>query len=398
MKKFVITLIVFFLFITLAETIMAIPAFGRKYKLSCQTCHSPIPRLKAYGDDFAGNGFQLSDREAPRYYMETGDQELSLIRDFPLAVRLDAHATYQTNKPEQGDLKTPYLLKLMSGGALTKDIAYYFYFYLSERGEVAGVEDAYIMFNNLFGEDLDIYLGQFQVSDPLFKRELRLTLEDYGVYKTKPGLSSSNLAYDRGMMITYGSDIGTDIIFEWINGNGLREADGNKLYDKDNFKNFMLRISQEAADFLRVGFFAYYGKEKQLNSVSPLAQYIDNDFLMVGPDITLSYKDMFELNMQYVKRTDNSIYRNEMSTFADNDIETKGAMAELLYTPDGDQSKWYAAGLFNWIESDYTELKYRSATAHAGYLLRRNMRLVGEYTYNLEENFGLMSIGIVTAF
>ena len=33
------------------------------------------------------------------------------------------------------------------------------------------------MFNNLFHSDLDLYVRQFQVSDPLFKRELRLTFK-----------------------------------------------------------------------------------------------------------------------------------------------------------------------------------------------------------------------------
>ena len=61
-----------FLFLVLAvswfvqpDDAEAIPAFGRKYRMSCSTCHAPIPRLKAYGDDFAGNGFVLADQDAP---------------------------------------------------------------------------------------------------------------------------------------------------------------------------------------------------------------------------------------------------------------------------------------------------------------------------------------------
>ena len=41
------------------------------------------------------------------------------------------------------------------------------------------------MFNNLFGSELDITVGQFQISDPLFKRELRLTKDDYYIYDEK---------------------------------------------------------------------------------------------------------------------------------------------------------------------------------------------------------------------
>ena len=37
----------------------AIPAFARKYRFSCTTCHAPFPRLKPYGDEFAGRGFRV---------------------------------------------------------------------------------------------------------------------------------------------------------------------------------------------------------------------------------------------------------------------------------------------------------------------------------------------------
>jgi len=54
------------------------------------------------------------------------------------------------------------------------------YFLLSERGEVAGLEDAYVQFTDVAGTGVALLLGQFQVSDPLFKRELRLAQEALG--------------------------------------------------------------------------------------------------------------------------------------------------------------------------------------------------------------------------
>lgn len=41
----------------------------------------------------------------------------------------------------------------MSGGNIAKDISYYFYYFISERGEMAGIEDAFVMFNDLFNQD-----------------------------------------------------------------------------------------------------------------------------------------------------------------------------------------------------------------------------------------------------
>ena len=60
--------------------------------------------------------------------------------------------------------------------------------------------------------------------------------------------------------------------------------------------------------------------------------------------------------------------------------KTSGAFAEVIYSPKGDMSKWYLTGLVNWVDSDMDDLDYSSATLHAGYLLRRNMRVVGEFT------------------
>ena len=71
------------------QSIKAIPAFARKYQISCQVCHSPVARLKPFGDTFASNGYRLTQYESPRYYIPVGDDKLSLLRELPLAVRFD---------------------------------------------------------------------------------------------------------------------------------------------------------------------------------------------------------------------------------------------------------------------------------------------------------------------
>lgn len=367
----------------------AIPAFARKYSMSCQTCHSPFPKLKPYGADFAGNGFVLGDKDAPRYFVDTGDEQLSLIRDIPLALRLEGYVTYNNEKSDRFDFSAPYLLKLLSGGELSKDISYYFYFFFSERGEVAGMEDAFIMFNNLFNGDLDLYVGQFQVSDPLFKRELRLTFEDYQIYRTKPGLTRANLTYDRGLMLTYGLPSGTDLILEVLNGTGIGGANNFKIFDDDKYKNFFGRISQDVTEGVRIGAFGYYGKE---NLEDNLNNKFTNEFFMWGPDITLSLQDKLEFNFQYAQRKD------DKADFLLNETNTRGFFSELIYTPQGDESKWYGVALYNWVDSDINALNYSACTLNLGYLLRRNIRLIGEYTYNFDKEYGQLAVGIISAF
>ncbi len=384
----------FMLFISsfFSEEILAIPAFARKYNMTCKTCHSPFPKLKPYGDEFAANGFVLKDKDAPRYYIETGDKDLSLIRNIPLAIRLEGYLTYNNNKSENSDFSTPYIIKLLSGGSIANNISYYFYFFFSERGEVAGLEDAFLMFNNLFSTDLDFYIGQFQVSDPLFKRELRLPFADYLIYRATVGYSNINLTYDRGVMFTYGFDSGTDLTLEVLNGNGLTAANSFKVFDNDKYKNLFGRVSQDITSNIRIGGFGYWGKEAQENRNVSVKE--TNEIWMLGPDLTLDV-DPLQLNVQYVERRDKNPFFLLNSS---KQIKTRGAFGELVFRPDGDNSKWYAVGLYNWVESGQDDLDIKTGTAHLGYLLRRNFRVTGEFTYDFTNKFGQASLGLITAF
>ena len=396
MKKIILPVLLTILIITsVASDIFAIPAFARKYNMTCKTCHSPFPKLKPYGDDFAANGFVLKDQDAPRYYVETGDPELTLIRDLPLAFRLEGYVTYNQGNTEQSDFTTPLLFKVLTGGTITKDVSYFLY-YILENGEAGKIEDAWLMYNNLFGTELDVTIGQFQVCDPIFKRELRLTKDDYYIYKVKPGNSSIDLTYDRGIMLAYGFESGPDITVEIVNGSGIGEGFASGNFDSDKYKNVMGRVSQDVGDNFRVGAIGYWGKEAG-ESVYSTGEV--NELWMLGGDATISF-DPLELNVQYIERKDDNpfFYPAWVGSLIKLENKTRGAFAELVYRPDGDASKWYAVGLFNWIESDQTDLNYKTLTGHAGYLLTRNIRLTGELTYDFTNEYTKVGAGFVTAF
>jgi hypothetical protein len=367
----------------------AMPAFARKYAMTCKTCHAPFPKLKPYGEEFAANGFVIRDKETPRYYVDAGDDQLSLLRDVPFAFRLEGFLSYDNGRSKALDFSAPYLLKFLSGGEIAKHVSYYFYFFFGERGEVAGLEDAFLMLNDIFGPDLDLYVGQFQVSDPLFKREVRLPFEDYRIYTVKVGSSKANLTYDRGVMATLGLKSGTDLCFEIVNGSGLDPTNPFGNFDDDRYKNVLFRLSQDVGTGFRLGGFGYLGKEKQEDAV--------NGLWMAGADATLDAAPL-QLNLQYVERRDDNPF---FSAFLPREIRTRGGFAELVYRPGGDNGRWYAAGLFNVVDSEQEDLKITSLTAHAGYLLRRNLRATAEITWVLESPAGRHAragIGLVTAF
>lgn len=388
-KGFFLLSFLFFYFWLSVRPTEGIPAFARRYAFSCKTCHVPFPRLKDYGTEFMDNGYKVKEQETPRYFIDSGDKLLSLLREIPIALRIENFITYNNSATKKIDFSSPYIIKLLSGGEISKHFSYYLYFFFSERGEVAGLEDAFLMIDNAFNSGFDFYVGQFQVSDPLFKRELRLTYEDYLIYKAKPGQSKIDLTYDRGFMLTKEFESGTELVMEIVNGSGIGEANIFRNYDSDKYKNFLFRLSQDLSKQWRLGTFAYVGKEGE--------EARANSLWMWGFDGTAS-SSLFELNFQFILRHDSNPY---FQPSTNQTIKTAGALAELIYLPRGDESRFYGVSLINWIDSDQNELDYFTLTLHGGWLVNRNVRFTAEITHLERSPYGRhlrFLLGMVTAF
>jgi len=382
--------------VILPEKITAIPAFARKYQISCQVCHSPAPVLKPFGDEFAGNGYRLTEYESPRYFIQTGDDRLSLLREFPVAIRLDGAVTYNFGKSKTADFATLSGVKLLSGGELSDKLSYYMYFFMSEGGEIVGIEDAFLTYSDLFGSGINISAGQFQLCDPFYKRELRLTIEDLAILTAVPGQSTASLTYDRGIMIDYSiPGLNTTIVGEVSNGNGLSVGGEEFIFDRDSFKNFTGIVLQPLGKYVSMGFLGYAGRERNFSGLN----YYFSDIRLFGPILNLDFDQHFMVNVQYIRRMDSYVYDTDAAGFIDNNI-TQGGYIEARYAPKGDMSKFYVTGLINWVDSDYDLLNYKSATLNFSYILRRNVRLLSEYTYvNGEEGkYGKLSCGFMAAF
>jgi len=231
-------------------------------------------------------------------------------------------------------------------------------------------------------------VGQFQTSDPLMKRELRLTYEDYMAYKNRVGLSNVDLAYDRGVVLAYGVEqTGTDIVGTITNGNGKPHSVERRL-DQDNYKNFGFRVNQGISDFMTIGGYYYLGKE-----ASPDSNGI-NKVTYYGPDLTVALEN-FELTAQYLYRTDTNPQFDDLTK----DIKTDGYVVEMVYSPDMNNSKYYITGLYNLINTDNGEMyKYETATLSYTYLFARNLRLLAEYTRDLVTDNNRFILGIIGAF
>lgn len=384
-----------------AAPVRAVPPFARRYRVSCNLCHSPAPRLNAFGEQFAANGFMFAAGEEPRDTIATGDPLLALASSFPIGLRIDAYTQALTTVRQDEtrvDLQVPYGIKLFSSGLIAKNISYYLYFFLTERGEIAGLEDAYVQFSDIGGSGIALIGGQFQVSDPLFKRELRLEFEDYQVYRVRVGDARADLTYDRGFMALYSPWQGGDLALQVLTGRGLDPAGENRQFDRDPWKNVALRYSQDIGPF-RVGGFGMVGTEE--------ADGVKNRFTIWGPDATLQLGPAWELSAQYLRRNDDDPFYTGGTAAAETTVQ--GGFTELIWSPAWGDRRWHFTGLVNWLDSDEPVFKvrqgeadlldsYRSAAVGVNYLLRRNLRLLFEPQYDLERERVRLTAGFTAAF
>ena len=229
-----------------------------------------------------------------------------------------------------------------------------------------------------------VSIGQFQVADPIFKRELRPTFEDYAIYTIRPGMTKADLTYDRGLILNYSLPTNTEVLASVLNGNGIGAASNS--FDSDPYKNFFFRVAQKVDSTIMVGALGYLGKERENDAI--------NDFTMLGGDATVSI-GKFELAAQYVYREDkNPFFLAQGAT----KVKSQGGFAQLTFSPEYDRSPWYIFLLYNHVDSDLAELKYRTMTGNFSYMLARNFRLLAEYTYDLEQERHLLTFGFSTAF
>lgn len=370
--------------LALAQAAAAIPAFARKYGYSCEICHAPIPRLKAFGEEFMDNGYRIPDKEPPRATVDTGDPTLLLQRELPLALRFDGFLSYSPNASVKSDFRTPVAMKILSGGNISEHISYYTYFLMTEESKVVGLEDTYLYFHDLFGTPLSFSFGQIRVTDPIKPSETRLTFEEYAIFKFRVGASKINLSYDRGFTAGYGTNFGMDFVLELVNGNGIEDQD---IFDSDKYKSFIYRAAQSFwKDNIRVGFIGYAGKEEGEGGMTNSVTYF-------GPDLRVRLPNV-EFMFEYVRRTDS----NPLFLLAAEKHSTDAYLAEAVISPQGDKGRTFFTLAYNRVNSCFAETNYQTLTLNMNYLLRRNLKWIAEYTHDLNGDAHRFLTGLVTAF
>ncbi len=129
----------------------AIPAFARKYKTACITCHATFPRMTALGEAFRLNGYKLPGED--ELYVK--DEPVSMGADAykqvfpkavwpsdipgtpPIALRFIGDAVIDTGGTQQSrtNFELPEEIKILSAGSFGENMSFFVEFGFRE-GEV----------------------------------------------------------------------------------------------------------------------------------------------------------------------------------------------------------------------------------------------------------------------
>jgi hypothetical protein len=235
------------------------------------------------------------------------------------------------------------------------------------------------------------------------------------IYRRPVGLSKASLNYDRGVMVTYDLPTGTGLVGQVVNGTGLADAEFD-TWDNDANKNFGFHVSQGLGPVGLVGSY-YYGMEEPRSLGAGIET---NETMMLGGLVTLALGEKLTLSGQGVLRTDSyptfGLPTAGTGAATIEDAETMGIVGEAIWWPEGDASHWYAAAVYNYIDSEADDsgwtyfdavdntvqtldpIDYHTAALHLGYMLHSNVRIACEGIYDIEAEEMRGGLGIIAAF
>lgn len=178
MKKYFISFILIgFCLLLLCMQSFSIPAFSRKYKTSCVTCHSVYPQLNPFGEAFRINGYQFPQEDEEKTKEEQvplGSESYKKVwpnavwpnfmpGSAPFALRgrsgfvmttVDSVTTAEFGQPA---------VQLLGAGAIGKDVTMFVGAHLFEAGTTGSLDRLYLKLDNLFTSLLPEKALYFQV-------------------------------------------------------------------------------------------------------------------------------------------------------------------------------------------------------------------------------------------
>jgi hypothetical protein len=299
---------------------LSIPAFARKYKTSCMTCHNGFPKLNAFGEAFRRNGYQFPAGADPEMVKEEpvslgseGNKKAfpdaiwpgTIPGSSPLSIFLNGEVDYNPKTDPRytfGELGSS--IEAVAGGTLGEDLSFWGQLALSADGTTE-LNRIFLIFSNLIGDNYCLNMRVGVIEPNLFSFSThRAWMEDYWfttrpiseetgdmgwtIEETQKGIEFNGMATGR---------------FGW--SAGIVEGFGESHSDKDYYLHATYKFGGLPLDgvvegnatasntqpyidnSVTLGLFGYWGQASL--GPDPANMIPDNKFGLVGGDFNVFY-------------------------------------------------------------------------------------------------------------
>lgn len=403
---------------------LAIPAFARKYKTTCTTCHTVFPKLSALGEAFRLNGYKLPD--ADELYVK--DQPVSMGAEPykkvfpnslwpsdipgmpPLSIRATGGVNVNTGSANgtttnNTDFNFPGEIDLLAAGNLGKDFSFFTNLaFTSEAGTTNTNGLVWLMWQNLcsslLGKNhLNIKagnVGRQSIALPNSRDENNFTINDY-LYQDvlnlqpQPGFQvegfGSRSRYYAGIVQSNSDNSAKDYY------GGLAFKIGGMGFDGSGSKSEAGGINTSPSGYWRddsilFGLFGY-------RAYTGVNAYQADRF---GGDFRLNYKD-FSLGTGYIRETGNvanttSTAEETKSPFYYFGMQKYSIFYQTPSSTNTTQNLWFIEGhyfVFPWLipyaryesltEDNVGDQNMARIIGGLAFLIRANIKLNVEYMH-----------------
>jgi len=306
------------LLILLKNESYSIPAFARKYKTACATCHVSITKRNAMGEAFRRNGYNLPSQlqswikdpplklgaDSWKDVWPEGIWPSSIPGSVPLAIY--AAFSIQNNFPQASSpkllLDMPVDLGFIFAGTFGDDISFF-----GSWSTEYGSSRMFLRFNKLFNlEDFfNLKIGKFEpgINDS-YPGNQKITMSntilqdfapagDWSTRKSHSGFELSGIInhsvnYQIGVVNGIGYDnLNSFDKFDYYGRIGLKL--GGFFLDGSDRKNESPQPDFSEYNAVMIGFFAYFGNSLKQDA---LKKTFNNDFQRYGIDLKYSYGNL----------------------------------------------------------------------------------------------------------
>jgi len=442
-----IVVIALVLFQSLTPRLMAIPAFARKYKTACATCHNNWPELNDFGRAFKINGFKFPKDDDqfvkdPPLMLGAQAQKESFPNSIypgelpilPIAFRYSGYLSYTNQQPAAlvgtnytapSELFAPNTFTILAAGSLGPSVAFWIDDDLSTGGSGAmgGLGDGYIKANNFLGHfmhvpqnDLNVRFGQFELDLP-FTQARSINQSDYAIYDEASNSGSAGGTVANNFLFAdtqRGIEIGgfPNRGYTWWS---VAVIDGGDASGAVNAKDVYAHVSQrfdlernpevrkelQATDqtgvhdhtSIRFDGFAYYGRNEQNHTgdIFPGLPTLVEPFYRAGGSFDYKFRGKFELWGLYAHGHDTNKIVNDAGTgyVTTTPVTYSGGFLEAEY--------WFYPWLIATMKYDGVNSPTdringisrhdtrNSFTPEVEFMVRPNIKLEEQFTFNYEQ-------------